>query len=205
MKKMTLFLTLVLLAGCTADAMRDYTVFGYQIGSQARPDIKTVRVPIFRNTTFFRDIEYELTQAVIKRIEDTTPYKVVNENADAQLTAVIKLGTSHVILQNELNEGRTRDFTLVVEASFVDSRTGQDYFIPTTLLPAMSSAPPPSPQTDVLAPPPGVQPPPATLKPRLFARNTMYSQELGQSFALAKQKVIDELAIAIVNSMEKTW
>lgn len=192
------------LAGCSTESMKGYTVFGYNVGNCARTDIKTVRVPIFRNTTFFRDIEYDLTQAVIKRIEGTTPYKVVNENADAQLLGIIKMGTSHVGIQNELNEARTRDFTLVVEASYVDSRTGQDYFRPVLQQPALPSAPQPaSPNTDILSPPPAV--PSSQLRPKIFSQTAPYAQELGQSLATARQKVIDDLAVAIVNAMELPW
>lgn len=198
-----MFLLCVSLSSCSSDSMKDFTILGYHVGSQARTDIKTVRVPIFRNTTFFRDVEYELTQAVIKRIEDTTPYKVVNGNADAQVLGVIKSGTSHVGIQNELNEARSRDFTLMVEVSFVDCRTGQDYFIPVTLMPAMQSAPPPMISNDPLAPTPVV--PVANLKPRVFSKTAIYAQELGQSFAIAKQRAIDDIAIAIVDAMEKPW
>lgn len=199
-----LSLACLTLAGCSTESMKDYTVFGYNVGSSARTDIKTVRVPIFRNTTFFRDIEYELTQAVIKRIEGTTPYKVVNESADAQLVGVIKLGTSHVGIQNELNEARTRDFTLIVEASYVDCRSGQDYFRPVLLQPALPSAPQPaSPNTDILSPSQPI--PAAQLRPRIFAQTSPYAQEIGQSYATARQRVVEDLAIAIVNAMEKPW
>jgi Lipopolysaccharide-assembly len=191
-------------AGCTAESTRDFTLFGYSVGSSARTDIKTVRVPIFRNTTFFRDIEYELTQAVIKRIEGTMPYKVVNGEADAQLTGVVKMGLSHVSIQNELNEARSRDFTLVVEASYVDCRTGQDYFKQVLLQPALPSTPQPaSPQTDILSPPRAI--PASALRPRIFSQTAPYAQELGQSLATARQKVIDDLAVMIVNAMEKPW
>ncbi|MFT3879275.1 MAG: LptE family protein [Gemmatales bacterium] len=199
-----LFLTCLCLAGCSSEPGKDTTIFGYHMGSCARTDIKTVRVPIFRNTTFFRDIEYDLTQAVIKRIEGTTPYKVVNDHADAQLAGIIKMGTTHVGIQNELNEARTRDFTLVVEASYVDSRTGQDYFRPILLQPALPSAPQPaSPNTDILSPPPVL--PTAQIRPRIFSQTAPYAQEIGQSLATARQKVIDDLAVAIVNAMEMPW
>lgn len=201
--RFVLILCAACLAGCSSESMNDYNIFGYKLGSRARPDIKTVRVPIFRNTTYFRDVEYDLTQAVIKRIEGTTPYKVVNEKADAQLLGVVKLGTSHVAIQNELNEARSRDFTLFIEVSFVDCRTGQDYFLPITLQPAMPSGPQPTPQTDILAPPPA--PVVVNLKPRIFAKSMPYAQEIGQSFAIAKQKVVDELAVAIVNAMDCPW
>lgn len=203
LRKASLLLILTLLAGCSAESMKDFNIFGYSLGSRARPNVKTVRVPIFRNTTFFRDIEYELTQAVIKRIEDTTPYKVVNGSADAELLGTIKIGASHVLLQNELNEARNRDFTMIVEVSFVDTRTGQDYFLPITLQPAIQTGPVPTPQTDILSPPAPV--PAHNLRPMIFSKTAPYAQELGQSFATAKQRVIDELAISIVNAMECPW
>jgi hypothetical protein len=192
-----LILVVACLAGCTGET----TILGYHFGSRARPDVKTVRVPIFRNTTYFRDIEYELTQAVIKRIQDTTPYKVITDGpADAQLTGVIRVGLGHVGIQNELNEARSRDFTLAVEVTFMDTRSGQDYFLPVTQQPALPPAPP-TVNLDPLAPPPPVP----HLKPHVVAKSATYAPELGQSFATAKQKVIDDIAIHIVNMMECPW
>lgn len=184
----------LLLAGCATD----YTIFGYHLGSQARKEIKTVRVPIFRNATFYRDLEFELTQAVIKRIQDTTPYKVVTDGpADAQLAGTIRVGASHMAVQNELNEARSRDFILAVEVSFVDTHTGQDYFLPVTQQPPL----PPPPSLDPLAPATKFPTP----KPYTITRSTNFAQELGQSFATAKQKVIDDIAIQIVNMMDMPW
>jgi hypothetical protein len=184
----------IALIGCATD----YTIFGYHVGSQARKDIKTVHVPIFRNMTFYRDLEFELTQAVIKRIQDTTPYKVITDGpADAQLAGTIRVGASHVAVQNELNEARSRDFALAVEVSFVDAKTGQDYFLPVTQQPAL----PPPPPLDPLAP----AVPFPTPKPYTITRSANFAQELGQSFATAKQKVIDDIAVQIVNMMDMPW
>jgi hypothetical protein len=183
------------LAGCNAES----SLFGYQVGSRARPGVKTIRVPIFRNTTFYRDLEYELTAAIIKRIQDTTPYKVVTDGqADAQLAGTIRLGATHTTVMNELNESRNRDFVLAVEVSFIDARTGQDYFRPVTEQPPL---PPPQAVQDPAAPLPLVPAP----KPLVITRNAAFAQEIGQSFATAKQKVIEDLAIQIVNMMECPW
>ncbi len=51
-------------------------------------DVRTVAVPIAenRNPQLYRDVEFELTEAVIKEIELRTPYKVVRgEVADTRL------------------------------------------------------------------------------------------------------------------------
>jgi hypothetical protein len=196
LRSVLIFLTLALggVLGCATDQ----TLFGYHLGASVRPGIKTVRVPIFRNMTYYRDLEFELTQAVIKRIQDTTPYKVVTEGpADAQLTGTIRIGLTHTTVQNELNEPRARDVVLAVEVNFVDAQTGQDYFLPVTQQPAL----PPTPQTDPLAAP--IKFP--TPKPYVITRNFTFAQELGQSFATAKQHIVDDIAIQIVNMMDKPW
>lgn len=50
---------------------------GYAFGSAYRTDIKTISVPIFENTTFEHDLEVRLTDALVKEIHRTTPWRVV--------------------------------------------------------------------------------------------------------------------------------
>jgi len=52
---------------------------GYQHEELYREDVATVAVNIFENRTFYREIEFELAEALIKDIELRTPYKVVSE------------------------------------------------------------------------------------------------------------------------------
>jgi hypothetical protein len=56
---------------------------------------RTVYVPMFKNRTFRRGLEFDLTRAVIREIEARTPYKVVSDEAlaDTVLTGTI-LGQS---------------------------------------------------------------------------------------------------------------
>ena len=75
-------------AGCNADPTRSYTTL-----SQYPSHFRTVAVPIFRRGAgeFRRDIEIRLTEAVIKRIEAETPYKVVDRSrADTLLTGTLR-------------------------------------------------------------------------------------------------------------------
>ena len=65
----------VLAPGCT------YT--GYSIRAPYDTRVKTVYVPVFKSVTFRRDINLMLTEMVIKEIERRTPYKVVNDEAEA--------------------------------------------------------------------------------------------------------------------------
>ena len=61
---------LLFLAGC-----------GYSQKEIFPEQYQTVAVPIFENRTFYRHVENDLTEALIKQIEDRTPYKVVAPGA----------------------------------------------------------------------------------------------------------------------------
>ncbi len=74
------------LAGCASDPTK-----GYSSNSLFPEGISTIAVPIFTNDAYTRDVEFELTDAVIKQLEVTTPYKVVPESrADTILLGQIR-------------------------------------------------------------------------------------------------------------------
>lgn len=69
-----------LLAGCGYQASGDFDPDvnqRYQWKSLYRTDFQTVAVPIFTTRSFDRGVETRLSSAVIKQIEQRTPYKVV--------------------------------------------------------------------------------------------------------------------------------
>ena len=91
-----------LIAGCTAALLAGGCGYSqsaeyagpkqgnYQWHSLYREDIRTVAVPIFRNKTFTRGLEFQLTKAVINYMESSTPYKVVSrDKADTILEGEI--------------------------------------------------------------------------------------------------------------------
>lgn len=82
-----LALWLVLLAvGCASDPTQ-----GYSTESIYRTDIATVNVPIFENVTFHRQVELDLTESIVKEIEQRTPYKVTTQRrADTILSGTIR-------------------------------------------------------------------------------------------------------------------
>src|SRR5436309_1351757 len=47
---------------------------GYMLGNGFQAEIRTVCVPTFTNKTFRRNIEQQLTEAVVKRIQMHTPF-----------------------------------------------------------------------------------------------------------------------------------
>ncbi|MFW6145951.1 MAG: LPS assembly lipoprotein LptE [Planctomycetota bacterium] len=111
-------------AGCAADG-----VGGYSIASLYREGVETVAVPIWTRDAdiFRRDLELRLTEAVIKRIEADTPYRVApRTEADTLLTGRIVQVTQQV-LSFDPDTGRPRQLQvqLVVAYTWTDLRTGE--------------------------------------------------------------------------------
>ena len=93
---------------------------GYTTSSQYRTDVRTIAVPIFRRGTYEyrRDIEFRLTEALVKQIEAKTHYKVVDKSrADTLLTGVIQSVEQDVLSFNP-RTGRPREIQLRVTVDF---------------------------------------------------------------------------------------
>lgn len=82
-------------------------------------DIKSVYVEMFDNTTFERDIEYSLTDAVAKRIDAETPYRIVSDKSRADSVLSGKLtGISSSVLTVERETARSLENQAEVSAVF---------------------------------------------------------------------------------------
>lgn len=84
---MRLFVLLlgIIISGCASDP-----TVGYSTQSLYAPQFRTVAVPMFENNTTSRQMEMMLTDALVKKIQSRTPYRVVDEmNADTLLTGTI--------------------------------------------------------------------------------------------------------------------
>ena len=118
---------------------------GFTTLSQHRPGIRSVAVPIWKRGTheYRRDIEMRITESLVKHIEGSTPYKVVDEaRADTLLT-----GTLQRVKQNVLNFdprfGTPREVQIqfICDFTWKDLRTGQilaqrkDYRVSSTYIP----------------------------------------------------------------------
>jgi len=74
-----------LVGGCATDPTE-----GYAAMSIFPEGVATVAVPIFENKTFVREVEFDLTDALVKEIEARTPYRVTTESrADTMLSGTI--------------------------------------------------------------------------------------------------------------------
>ena len=70
----TMALCLAALTSCSSDPTK-----GYSSTSTFPQAISSVSVPIFTTKSYVRNVEFELTDALIKEIEARTPYKVTSE------------------------------------------------------------------------------------------------------------------------------
>lgn len=101
-----------MLTACASDPSE-----GYAMGGGFRDDVRSVAVPVWDNRTFHPGLEAQLTEAIIKEIQRSTPWVVVNRGASTTLTGTItaaelrKLGTDHTTgLAQELAVDLAVDF-----------------------------------------------------------------------------------------------
>jgi len=154
---------------------------GYQIGARSmyRPDVSTVHVPIFRSSGFRRFQGERLTEAVIKRIEATTPYKVVSAgNADTTLEGELVPLEKRALAETANDDVRDIETTYKVRVTWV-SNTGEPLMQPTSF--------------------------PFATADLLISQSSHFVPEAGQSIATAQQVAIDRLAAQIVEQMELTF
>ena len=212
---------LLLLPACIES--RNFTILGYSTQPNYDTSIRTVRVPIFKNLTQRRTLEFDLTKAVVREIELKTPFKVVGANCDAdtELTGTIISYNKNILNRNQLNEVREAETTLAVEVVWKDLRTGEILTRPrrgeTTpaapflaapgLLPGQEGAALPQQPANAATPQPGAQAPPGTppQPPVLVQSVADFIPEVGESLATAYQRNVDRLAVQIVSMMEKPW
>ena len=100
---------------------------GYSNAQLFPDDVHTVAVKILNNKTFYRGVEFDLTEAIVKQIQLEAPYKVV---ASDRAETLIE-GTIVSIQQNQLSRRRRGgvpqelEMQIVVDFRWKDLRTGE--------------------------------------------------------------------------------
>jgi len=181
-----------LLPSCQGDG--NFCILGYTTQPNYDRTIQTVYVPIFKNITFTRGLEFDLTRAVVREIEAKTPYKVAScrEQADTELIGKITTRNKQLLNYNQLGEVREVQSTLTVELIWRDLRPGHAGEI--------LSKPATGPAGDPLKVKEGESAPSFVVQ----AQNS-FIPEIGQSQATALKDNVDRLAVQIVSMMEKPW
>ena len=144
-----------------------------------RSDIRTVYVPMARNETFRDDLGVRLTEAVVRLLQERTPYIVTGDpSADSVLTCRFASDTKRVLTETDTDEVRALDLVVAVEASWVSSR-GQ-VLMENRLLPQGNLA-------------------------LFFNQDARVVPEAGQSIESELQDAIEDVAERIVAQMEMRW
>ncbi len=141
---------------------------GYTVGAPFSPEIRSVHVPIFKSNSSRRFIEYQLTEAVQKEIQQRSHFRLVKESeADTQLTGKIIDLRKTALGQTQNSDARELQVNLQVEVTWQDTRSG------TILI-----------HKNVALPPEMLQ----------LATQAEFAPEVGQSLATPDQLAINRLA-----------
>ena len=101
---------------------------GYSNKSLYPKDVATVYVEMFDNQSFRRGIEFELTDALAKRIESQTPYKIISnrDKADTVISGQI-MQAKESVLTTERQIGRALEKNVELKAvvNWKNLRTGE--------------------------------------------------------------------------------
>ncbi len=100
---------------------------GYSNKPLFDPNVRTVAVDILANRTFYRGVEFDVSEALIKEIELRTPYKVVDRAAaDTLLTGTI-ISVGQNALSRTHDGGVPQELQVTVAAGFEwkDQRNGK--------------------------------------------------------------------------------
>ena len=114
-------LTCLSLCGCNG-------MCGYSNESLFPQDVSTVCVQMFDNRTFRRGVEFELSDALAKRIEAETPYKIVSsaDRADTVISGqIVSINESALSLERQLGGVLEREVTLQAVVNWKNMKTGE--------------------------------------------------------------------------------
>lgn len=152
---------------------------GYMIGPAHDAQLCTISVPIFRNETFRRHLEYPLTEAVQKEIQKRTAMRIVHDSeAQTRLTGTIVDVGKTVLGENRFDDPRELQLGMTVRVKWENLRNGRIISQQNIILDA-----------DTVS---------------LFTQ-TDFAPEVGHSLATATQDSVEQTARRIVDMLDAPW
>ena len=113
------------LAAIAASAVGCAGLGGYHIGPDGlyNMEIKTVHVPMVEASTYRHAFAERLTEAIVKKITEQTPYRIATaSNADSILTVKLTGETQSVSALNRYDDTRQKNVELTATAVWTDVR-----------------------------------------------------------------------------------
>ncbi len=119
----TFALMLCILSFCGCAGMR-----GYSNEPLFPQDISSVCLEMFDNQSFRRGVEYELSDALAKRIEADTPYKIISnkDRSDTVMSGqIVSIGESALTTEREIGRALEKEVQLKAVVSWKNLKTGE--------------------------------------------------------------------------------
>jgi hypothetical protein len=100
---------------------------GWHWSSPYRQDIRTVAVKIFTSKDYHRGVEFQITDALVKKIEEFTPYKVVSQDrADTVLEGeVVSVTPLALVIDPHTATPQQEQYTITINFTWKNLRTGK--------------------------------------------------------------------------------
>ena len=114
-------LALVALSGCTGPS-------GYSNETLFPEDVTSVRLEMFDNRSFRRGVEYELSDALAKRIEALTPYKIVSskDRSDSVISGqLLSISESALTIERDTALPLEKEVVLTAVVNWKNLNTGR--------------------------------------------------------------------------------
>jgi len=101
---------------------------GYSSESLFPEEVDSVYVEMFDSQSFWRGVEYELSDALAKRIEAETPYKIVSnrDRADTVMSGqILSIGESWLSSEREVGRALEKEVELRAVVNWKNLKTGE--------------------------------------------------------------------------------
>jgi len=187
-------LLLAVLSGCQNNG--HFELFGYTTQPPFDPQIRSVYVPIALNVSYAKNLEFQLTQAVLTELNQRSGApRVTSDRAKADTELVMKIVTPRktTILMNQNGENREAELALQIEVTWRDLRPGHVGDIlsnPKRFDPTRQPLPGEGPE---IAP---------KAIPLMITPSAVFAPELGGSNLSANAQIVRRAAHQIVNMMD---
>ena len=116
-----LFITCLFFCGCV-------DIIGYSNKSLFPQEVSSVCLEMFDNQSFRRGVEYELSDALAKRIEAETPYKITSsrDRADSIINGrIVSIDESVLSIEREVGRALEKEVQLTAVVNWKNLKTGQ--------------------------------------------------------------------------------
>jgi len=101
---------------------------GYSNESLFPEEVRSVYVEMFDSRSFRRGVEYELSDALAKRIEAETPYKIISsrDRADTVISGqILSIGESWVSSEREVGRALEKEVEVQAVVNWKNLKTGE--------------------------------------------------------------------------------